>query len=221
MSGNWNRKPELTGTSKAHTHFSIRTYAHSTLHLTWSWRQFNTCFFVTPNVWGQSIYTVFRCHQLSPGYQWPCSCHIGSRAFDLEPWTTPPHSGLRVGGEAVTPTPGGSARRPPTHFRCISSGNSNLRRSVLTPSKLSPLPTQRQSRGLPHPSLTQLTTLGLRGHSEAGWGEALTGLVGGRPHGRGQAPPRDATGRRPPGWASQCCSQVLRGPMLEVSNWII
>ena len=155
MSGNWNRKPELTGTSKAHTHFSIRTYAHSTLHLTWPWRQFKTCFFVTPKVRGQLICTVFRYHQLSPGISDPAAVTSAAGPSTLSPGPPPPDSGLRVGGEAVTPTPGGSMRRRPTHFRCISSGNSNLRRSALTPSKLSPLSSniasvQRPPTPLPH-----------------------------------------------------------------------
>lgn len=175
---------------------------------------------LTPNVLGQWIYS-FQMAPALPGYQWPCSCHIGLRGFDLEPWT-PTDAGLCVGGVAVTPTPGRSARRSPTHLRCLSSGNSNLRRSVFTPSKLSPLPSniasiQRPPTPCPHradntrPEGT-LRTQVTGGLSQPLWRE--------QPHGCGQAPPCDVTGWRPPGWVAQCGSQVLGGPVLEVSDWI-
>lgn len=182
MSGTWNRNPEPTGPSKAHTHFSIRAYAHSTRHLTWSWRQFETCLFDTKCTRSMNLYC-FQMAPALPGYQWPCSCHISLRGFDLEPWTLT-DAGLRVGGVPVTPTPGGSARWSPTHLRRISSGNSNLRRSVLTPSKLSPLPSniasiQRPPTPCPHradntrPEGTLRTRVTGGSHSRCG-GNSLT-----------------------------------------------
>ena len=77
-------------TKSAHTHFSIRAYAHSTLHLTWSWRQFKTCLFVTPNVPGQWICTAFRCHQLCQGISDPAAVTSASGASTLSPGPPPP-----------------------------------------------------------------------------------------------------------------------------------
>lgn len=51
-----------TGPSKAHTHFSIRAYAHSTRHLTWSWRQFETCLFDTKCTRSMNLH----CFQMAP-----------------------------------------------------------------------------------------------------------------------------------------------------------
>ena len=121
----------------------------------------------------------------------------------------PPDTGLRVGGVAVTPTPGGSARWSPTHFRCISSCNSNLRRSVLTSLKLSPLPSniasvQRPPTPSPHtadtrPEGTLRSRVRGRSHSRCrGNGLAL-----------GQAP-CNVTGRRRQA-GSLSGSQVLEG----------
>lgn len=111
---------------------------------------------------------------------------LSHRPQGLRPWALDPHrrrpSRWRRGRDPHTGRE--RARWSPTDLRCISSGNSNLRRSVLTPSKLSPLPSniasiQRPPTPCPHradntrPEGTLRTRVTGGSHSRCG-GNSLT-----------------------------------------------
>lgn len=86
-------------------------------------------------------------------------------------WPSGPHAGPPQGGRAGedAPHPRGGARAA-THFRWISSSSCSLRRSKLTPPKLSPLPSSIAAGQRP-PALfpsAQVRAYSLKGHPEAG-----------------------------------------------------